>query len=266
MNKWNQKTSVPVVTPPAASYYGEKEFLYRYLAGLLLPLGQATVTAAMAFIVTWVLFYTFNAIDVWKPALIVFVITWAGTWVYLMWRWLNITAALERATGIDMNGDGVIGAERKKPSQPLVIRLDDVRNGNYRSRQIELDVTEAQLEEFARGSLNGTPFTERQWTGKGKPFSSGQDGTFRPFRKEWLRQGLVEVVSDKDNRQGFDFTDEGWAMLEKLAGSPPAAKAASPQMRTSAEFGGKDDGPDLTDEQMEAIEKENAAYADKYQS
>lgn len=250
MNKFNQQTSMPVVPPPVANY-AEKQFLHTFVVGVWLPLLQASITAVVAFIGTLIVLYLLDAIDILKPALMVAAITWVVMWLYLMRRWLNITA-FERVTGIDINGDGVIGAARKKPNEPLVIRLDDVRNGNYRSRTMELEVTEEELVELARGLLNGRPFTEREWTGKGKPFSSGQEGSFRRLRSAWLKQGLLQVVSDKDHRQGFDFTDEGWATLEKLAG-------VVEEEVEEAEV----EVVDMTDEQMEAIARENAAYAER---
>ena len=267
MNKFTQQTSTPVVTTPPANY-ADKQFLHTFQVGVWLPLVQASIIAMMSMVGTGVGLYLFDAVDYVKPLLVMFVLTWIMTFLYLMRRWLNLTA-FERMTGIDLNGDGVIG--KKKPVEPLVIRIDDVRDGRYRSREVKLDVTEEQLQEFARGSLNGISFTERNWTGRGKPFSSGQDGTFRPFRSMWLKQGLVEVVSDKDNRQGFEFTDTGWAMLEKLADHPDPSVTGygdiPPNGERASQFGGRgDEVPDLTDEQWTAIERENAAHAEKYQS
>jgi hypothetical protein len=248
MNKFTQQTSTPTPLPTPANY-ADRQFLHTFLAGALLPLVQATITAVMAFIGTMTLLYIFNAIDLLKPALITASVVWVLTWLYLQRRWLNLTA-FERMTGIDINGDGQIGKPAKN-SEPLVIRLDQVgSNGHYRSQTMALDVTTEQLRILAQGLLNGDSFGERKWTGSGKPFSSRQ---FRNLRSVWLKRGLLEVVSDKDGRQGFDFTDEGWATLEKLAGVIPEAIE-------------EEDTTDLTDEQMDAIKKENAAYAAKFQA
>lgn len=219
MKKFEQQTSAPgpQSVPPT---YADRQFLHTFLAGAFLPLVQATMTAAMAGIATLTLLYIFNAVDIVKPMLIVSAVVWVVTWLYLLRRWLSLTA-LERLTGIDINGDGQIGKPKAK-AEPLVIRLDEVDKGHYRQRMINIDdVTAEQLTEFARGMLAGRPFTEREWTGKGKPFSSGQGGSFRRFRSNWLKHGFVTIVSDKDNRQGFDFTDSGWAMIVKLAGVVP---------------------------------------------
>jgi len=131
---------------------------------------------------------------------------------------------------------------------------------------MNLDVTQEQLVELAQGLLDGIPFTEREWTGRGRPFSSGQGGSFRKLRSDWLKQGLLDVVSDKDNRQGFDLTESGWAFCVKTAGITPLSPSTetSPQMRASTEFGGRE--AELTDEQLDAIEQENAAYAEKFGS
>lgn len=269
MNKWNQQTTAPVVTSTPAANYSDKQFLHTFQVGLLLPLAQASITAVMSMIGTVVVLYLFDAVDFVKPTLVMGVLTWISTFLYLMRRWLNLSA-LERMTGMDINGDGQIGVEKKKPAEPLVIRLDDVRNGNYRSRTMEVNATEEQLRELAEGLLNGKPFTEREWTGRGKPFSSGQGGSFRALRATWLKQGILEVVSYKDNRQGFDFTDMGWATLAKLAGivpeAPPVSEYADIPPNGRTQFGGRgveEDVPDLTDEQWAAIDRENAAYAEQ---
>jgi len=244
MNKFNQTT--PPVQQSSQPTYADRQFLHTFLVGAFLPLVQASITAVMAFIGTLTFLYMINAIDLLKPALIVAAVTWVLTWLYLQRRWLNLTS-LEKMTGIDLNGDGQIG--KKKPAEPLVIRLDEIgANGHYRSRTMELDVTQEQLIELARGLLDGRPFTEREWTGKGKSFSSGQEGSFRRLRSKWLRQGMLVVVSDKDNRQGFDFTDEGWAFLAKTAGIVPEEVDEDVEVE------------ELTDEQMEAIQREKERY------
>ena len=132
---------------------------------------------------------------------------------------------------------------------------------------MELDVSAEQLRTLAQGLLNGLPFTERQWTGPGKPFSSGPEGSFRPLRSAWLKQGILEVVSDKDNRQGFDFNDDGWTMLAKLAKLAKLATPLSASTQTSPhleehKMGGEAavDGDPLSDEEWKAIQEEQERY------
>jgi hypothetical protein len=262
MNKFNQETTPPVMK---GASYADRQFLHTFLAGLLLPLAQASIIAAMSMVGTAVTLYLFDAVDYVKPVLVMGVLTWIFTFLYLMRRWLNLTS-LEQITGLDINGDGQIGKVPRsgKAAEPLLIRLDEFgANGHYRSRTMALDVSQDQLRALAQGLLNGLPFTERQWTGPGKPFSSGPEGSFRPLRRAWLKEGILQVVSDKDHRQGFDFTDEGWAMLEKLAAplsDPPAAKAASPQMPFGNLGGEAVDGDPLSDEEWKAIQEEQERY------
>lgn len=251
MNKFQQE----IVPPPLmkGASYADRQFLHTFLAGLLLPLAQASIIAAMSMVGTAVTLYLFDAVDYVKPVLVMGVLTWILTFLYLMRRWLNLTS-LEKITGLDINGDGQIG-KAKKAVEPLVIRLDEVgANGHYRSRMMTFDISQDQLRTLAQGLLNGLPFTERQWTGPGKPFSSGPEGSFRPLRSAWLKEGILQVVSDKDNRQGFDFTDEGWAMLEKLAG------LAVSDQRSAAQVGEAVDGDPLSDEEWQAIQEEQERY------
>lgn len=211
MNKFNQST--PSVPPPTQPGYSDRQFLHTLLAGALLPFVQSTITAIMAGIGTITILYLFDAIDYWKPTLIVSAVVWVVAWIYTQRRWFNLTS-FENIIGIDINGDGEIGKPTKEPE--LVIRLDEITADNhYRSRKINLAISDETLTTLARGLLTGIPFSERRWAGQGKLLSSPQ---FRALRSEFLKQGLLEVMNDKDNRQGFDFNAQGWAFLEKVAG------------------------------------------------
>ena len=245
MNKLSQ-TTPQVQTPPPPPAYSDRQFLHTFLAGALLPFVQASITAFMVGIGTMTLLSLFNAVHLLKPSLIVASIVWVLTWLYLQRRWLNLTS-FERITGIDLNGDGQIGKPSKEREQ-LVIRLDEITaDKHYRSRTIDSVISKDKLTILARGLLNGIPFTERSWTGEGKLLSINE---FRAVRSMWIKLSLLEVVSDKDNRQGFDFTEQGWAVMEKLAG--PVAEAEE-----------EDDTSGFTDEELKAIDDETARYANQ---
>lgn len=254
MNKFNQTT--PPIPQPTQPNYADRQFMHTFLAGAFLPLVQATITAVMAGVGTLITLYLFGAIDLLKPSLIVTAIVEVLTWLYLQRRWLNLTS-FENFIGVDLNGDGRIGTPVKEPEQ-FVIRLDEITaDQHYRSRRIDSVISKEQLAVLARGLLNGISFSERSWTGAGKPLSINE---FRGLRSMWLKHGLLEIASDKDNRQGFALTDQGWAVMEKLANSTPPAPR----------YGGREEGDqpverDLTDEELDAIEGENARYSGQYQ-
>lgn len=243
-NKY-QTTAQPVQpsSPPA---YSDRQFLHTYAVGAFLPLVQATITAVLVMLGTAVLLYVFNVLDWFRPAAILGVFTWVATWLYLQRRWINLTQ-LETFLNWDLNNDSVIGEPPK--AEQFVIRLDEITSDNhYRSRNIESVITKEKLIIVARGLLVGLPFTERRWTGEGKPLSVNE---FRALRSMWLKHGLIELVSDKDHRQGFYLTDQGWAVLEKIAG--PIQEEPE-----------EEDVPELTPEQIKAIEEEEARYKTQF--
>lgn len=259
MNKFNQTT--PPVQIPSPPTYADRQFLHTFLAGAFLPLVQATITAVMVGIGTLTVLYLVDAIDKLKPSLIVAAIVWVVTWLFLQRRWLTLTS-LEQITGIDFNQDGQIGKPVKEPEQ-FVIRLDEITaDKHYRSRSIDSVISKEQLTIVARGLLNGIPFSERSWTGSGKPLSINE---FRSLRSVWLKHALIEVANDKDPRQGFELTDQGWAVMEKLAGLPVlrtqtgvAVQSTSPEEETPEES-------EMSEEELEAIRDEMARNADQYQ-
>ena len=248
MSKFNQITQQPQAQASQKPSYSDRQFLHTFLAGAFLPLVQASITAVMVGIGTFILLYLIGSTMRLKPALIVASIVWIVTWLYLQRRWLTLTS-LEQITGLDLNQDGQIGQPVKGHEQ-LIIRLDEItKDQHYRSRTIDSVISKEKLTIVARGLLDGIPFAERRWTGDGKPLSINE---FRSLRSMWLKHGLLEVVSDKDHRQGFDFTAEGWAVLEKL--SPPVPELKEEQ----------DEINDLTDEELRAIEAEMIRNASQY--
>lgn len=207
--------------------HAERQYLHTLIAGAWLPLAQATIIAVVVAIGAWVIaFFVFDAIDPHKPAILLFAVTWVYYMLKLQRHWLSLTA-VEQIIQRDLNGDGVIGAETEQPAAQItprrvVIQLDTVKeDGHYEvgdtSAWINLPCDDEQLYTLAQGLMNGLPFSEKQWTGKGKPFASNE---FRALRAEMQKQNLVEYVNDKDPRQGIRLTDAGRAVMEEYARSP----------------------------------------------
>jgi hypothetical protein len=202
MNKFNQITQQPQPQPTHPTY-SDRQFLHTYLAGALLPLLQATITAAMVMLGAVVLLYYFDAIDLLKPAFVVGLLTWVGTWLYLQRRWLTLTA--ERALNWDINGDGHIGKPEPKPE--TVVRVDKVKaDGHYQSSRYKFSVEDDQLLVFARGMMEGKPISRRRWSGPDKVFS---DGEYRTFQTELIKWQLIEPGGN-----GYVLTEEGYEFFE----------------------------------------------------
>jgi hypothetical protein len=220
MNKYTQTTQTPQA-PPTPPAYSDRQFLHTYLAGALLPLVQATITAVMVMIGAVALLYYFNAIDLIKPVFVVGVLTWVGTWLYLQRRWLNLTA-LERVLNWDINGDGRIGRE---PKPETVIRVDKItENRSFQQRRYTFSITDEQLLEFARGMVEGKPISRRRWAGPDKTFS---DGEYRTFQTELIKWQLIESGGN-----GFILTEEGEdffeGYVEQHAPPSPAPPSETP--------------------------------------
>jgi hypothetical protein len=203
MDKFTQITSAPR-EPPIRPAYSDRQFLHTYLAGALLPLVQATITAVMVMVATVALLYSFDALELVKPAVVLGLLTWVGTWLYLQRRWLSLTS-LERVLNFDINGDGRIG--RPEPKPETVIRVDKVKsNGHFQQMKYTFSISDDQLLEFARGMLTGKPISRRRWAGPDKPFS---DGEYRTFQSELIKWQLIEPGGN-----GFILTEEGEEFFE----------------------------------------------------
>jgi hypothetical protein len=218
------------------SPHAERQYLHTLVAGAWLPLAQSTSIAAAVAIGTWVIaYFVFDAVDPHKPAIILFVITWVYTMFKLQRHWLNLTS-IEQIFQKDFNGDGVIGEAIEQPKaeakpRRVVIQIDTVKeNGNYQVGDstdiINFPCSDDQLYTLAQGLLNGMPFSEKTWTGNGKPFSIQEfrDLKIVMFKKRnGDKEPLIEYVSEKDKRQGIRLTATGKKVMEQIATSPTPA-------------------------------------------
>jgi hypothetical protein len=205
--------NIPTQQPvPAQPTYSDRQFLHTQTAAVIVPLMQSAVTGAIVFIVTLVIAFKVDAMDLFSWPLILSVLAFGATWLWLQRRWLNLTN-LEAVLGRDLNGDHIIG-EKKQVTAPTVIRIENIEKGHYRSRDIRLSADDDQLHQLANGFSYGRPFTEREWTGAGKPFSSAG---FRALRSEMLKYGLIEQASDADPRRGFKLTTDGEEWRKRYA-------------------------------------------------
>jgi hypothetical protein len=213
MNKYQQVIPQPVQQAPPS--YSERQFLHTYLAGAFLPFLQASITAIMAGVLTVIVCLKLRAVDILEPTLMVMAVVWAGAWLFLQRRWLNLTA-LERALNWDLNRDGYIG-QAPAPKSETVIRLDDVKeNGHFQSFTYKFPVSEEQLIILADGVINrGRPLSRREWTPKVNGFS---DDEYRDLQSTMLKHGLLEPRGT-----GFDLTRPGRAMMRYYARLSPTA-------------------------------------------
>lgn len=198
----------------------EKQFLHTYTAGAMLPLTQASITALLVFIGSFVVaYFVFDAIDPVKPALVLAVVAWIGTWLTRQRLWINL-ASFERMTGIDINNDGIIGEAEPTPKRdPIVIRIDEVSSkGSYQSSTHVFPewLSDEQLTSLANGLINlHRPFSRRQWTEINRVFS---DDDYRDLQSWMIKHGMIELSGSKPN-SGYKLSRTGLAAMKQYA--PP---------------------------------------------
>jgi hypothetical protein len=198
-----------------------RQYLHTMQSGASLPFAQSTMIAAAVGISTWLIAWLiFDVVDSFKPAIVMFVITW----IYMLWKsirhWFSLTA-VETIIQRDINGDGVIGEVEPEREQSFIrVQIDHVTaHGSVDVSNIfDLPADEEQLNVLANGLLNGLPFTERLWVRTNKTFSRDE---FDALRNVMKKNGLTEYVGE-DSRQGVKLTTEGIALMKKYASPSPA--------------------------------------------
>lgn len=109
------------------------------------------------------------------------------------------------------------------------VRLTDERQGGYHQSIFDLPARYDQLTALADGLQNGLPFSERVWTGAGRPFSVNE---FKTLRAALIQRNCLAPASDKDARQGYTLTVVGQHLLREFApadGSPTPGLHMLPQ-------------------------------------
>lgn len=193
-----------------------KAFLHTLGAAAWVPLAQALITGAMVTVALIFFTVSLNARSWLSWSLGGGLVTALGVWTYSMRHWFSLTK-LELFTGLDLDNSGGIGDARPAPSaepQSVKVTLNRIsQDGHFSGEMFDMPGSMEQLKKLADGLLNGLPFTEREWAGAGKPYSSA---TFRDLRKELMRRELIELASEKDSRQGYVLTDDGSQFMANI--------------------------------------------------
>jgi hypothetical protein len=198
-----------------------RQHLHTLTAGAWLPFLQSSLTGVITSTVVVVIAYALRARFPWSWGGALGVIAWALTWYQLQKHWFSLTA-LEQVTGLDINRDGVIGDPDQVPESRIIhVRMDETtKAGHFHQVRFDLPASSTQMQELAIGVLQeGRPFTHREWTGAGAPFS---DAEFRALRNEMIRRELMAPASGKDARQGYVMTDAGRQVLESFLPDAPS--------------------------------------------
>jgi hypothetical protein len=194
----------------------DRHYLHTYGAGAWLPFMQASITALIVTIAVWVLAWMiFDALDPHKPALVIGIVVWVWQWVKLQGHWFALTAVNHVIN--DLADDGRLNNSVQPEAQdeaPRIIRIQLIKDNGHIGETIDLPCDEEQLSTLAKGLINGLPFSEKFWTGRGKPFSTNQ---YRALKDAMMKRGLCEYVNETEPRQGIRLTDAGRAVMENFA-------------------------------------------------
>lgn len=195
--------------------YADRQFLHAETAAVNVPIKQVIVTSVFAALAILTLSLMFHARHPFENALYSLGIMPLVMWMYLQRRWLILTA--EKVFQTDINRDDVIG---EPVTRNIRVQISEIKtDGHYQAQTIELPATDEQMSALADGLAHGKPLTEREWAGKGKPFSSRG---FRELHVVMVKRGLLQPKSDKDLRRGYDLTEAGRALFADYLTSPTA--------------------------------------------
>lgn len=185
------------------------------MQGVYLPLVQAGLTSFLIALAAGLTASLFEY-PVLKAFGMAFIYSLLGLWLILLLRWLKLTEALERLTGLDINRDGSIGEAEAIESRPQVFstRLELVSDAGRRIQYLDIPIESERLALFAQEVLKGASLTEASFTGSNKMFTRSE---FTSLRDALLRRGLISWNSAGYPARGVHLTRAGRAALEHLS-------------------------------------------------
>jgi len=129
-------------------------------------------------------------------------------WLLLLWK-DDLLWTIEMITGLDVNLDGQVG-------EPKIITIEMAAPNQRQMRYLHLPVgvQEQDLQRLCIGlMIQQRPFSEAEWTGRGRPFSRAQ---FREIRAKMLEAGMVVWKDERHKTQGTELTVFGKQALQRV--------------------------------------------------
>ena len=122
--------------------------------------------------------------------------------------------------------DNYIEREPEIEREPIIEPTTITYTEDASTKIFKLNASTRQLEQLSIGLIVASdPFSEKRWSGRGKPFSVNQ---FRDLRDEMVRRGLACLVNEKDPRQGYTLTRVGINLLKRYLPHSPAEDELTP--------------------------------------
>jgi len=181
-------------------------------APVTIPLLQSVITGAFAGIAAGVVCAVLQlGFSAWAAGAVVWVLVTFGSWLSFRGHW---QAVIERALGVDFNGDGIIGEPEPALPEPQPLRVELYQDNGARGEFIDLPYSD-RLPALASGLLAGRQFAQTAWTGGGQLFSRAE---FEELRAAMLKRGLARWKNPQAPAQGIEITPAGRAVLRRVAG------------------------------------------------
>jgi len=139
----------------------------------------------------------------------------AGLWAERARYYESVADAINASSKVDLDKLAALGL---KSDDQLSDKLHIDLYEGHQSRHFDLPVSHVKLRPLAVALLDGQPFSEKRWVIDGKLLSSSE---FRSLRAMMKSKGLIQPVSEKDNRQGFALTDAGRQVLRGICSPTP---------------------------------------------
>jgi hypothetical protein len=191
-----------VLTPPVVE--PERYRLHNTEAGVKVPFSQALISGVISGVAMMAICWVLDVLDPWKPGIVIMALVTPLVWFLSRRNWVGLVNRVEEWTGLDLPGNDA------PEDKVTLIDLTSKVGATRRTQKLAIPATEEQLRRLAVGILGGVTFAERNWTGRGRPFSIDQ---FRELRDYLEKAELLTKSNDKSHNQGFTLTAKGRAML-----------------------------------------------------
>ena len=184
----------------------QRAFFISFRIGVMMPLSISLVTAALLGVAA----YAFTNDG--QKALRVFAVTWLAVWLVLVMIWTAFVAHLE---GISINLPAPVST-----APAIKVYVTDTDGEILAGEFIDKPAMLESMKIIARGVVyERRGLSEKEWTGKGKPFSKRR---YNQVIEAMIERGLIAWANDDYHSQGRQLTRVGRAVLLRLAEEGPA--------------------------------------------
>jgi hypothetical protein len=202
----------PITLPPDAQI--EQQIPQRPAsvhADVLVPLVQALITGSLLSAVVAIIWHELSGFPMFRIWVILTLATTSAAWILLLGETRRLLWGIERATGLDLNGDGIRG----NPRRVLEVELKTGNNTLFVGSDW-LEINDEALLRFASQVVRRGRLAEGEWAKDRATFPHGIN-QYRKFRARLNDAGLIRPVNATNLNSGYELTPAGRAVFGKLA-------------------------------------------------